>query len=149
MMENNIHKLYSPVSVTEIDPYIKAPDFCRRMLQIPGIDDKMLAVWVEHALNMAVIDEENGVPREEARKNMLNEYAEAFEYIYSRYDKMAAIIFNYNAGYVAHELYGAAEYIANGGDPVSAAEMAAEGMFEGAVKPIEEPEPTTGQSMHQ
>jgi len=124
----------------KIDPYTDAPEFCLRMIRVPGIDNNMLAEWVEHAFSQAVIDEEDGVPREEAREAALNEFAGAFEKIERCYGETAAEIFNYKAGYVAHELYGAAAFIANGGNPGEAYELAHDGAFEGSDAPDEEPE---------
>lgn len=123
----------------EIDPYEDAPDFCSRMTRIPGIAKGNLAGWVEHAFDMATIDEEDGVPREEARKAALDDFADAFERIERHYGNgIAAEIFNSGTGYVAYELYGAAEFAANGGDVEAALEMARLGMFEGAKAPDEE-----------
>lgn len=124
----------------QIDPYVEAPDFCSRLLQIPGIDEWRLADWAQHAFEMAVIDEEDGAPREEARQTALDGYAEAFERIGRRYgSEVAAAIFNDEVGYVTHELYGVADFIANGGDIETAREMARDGMFEGIAVPGEEP----------
>ena len=118
-------------------------DFTNRMLKIPEIDSDMLTDWVQHAFEMAVIDEEEGVPRPEAREKMLNEFADTFERIEYLYSGTAAMIFNHKAGYVVHELYGAAAFIAGGGGLDEAYEMAQNGAFEGA----EEPDENTGITM--
>jgi hypothetical protein len=121
----------------QIDPYTDAPRFTERMLDIPGIDHKMLSDWIGHAFGMAVIDEEEGVPQTEAREKMLDEFADAFERIEYLYGGTAEI-FNYKAGYVPHELYGAVAFIAGGGDPDEAYEMAQNGAFEDSAEPDED-----------
>ena len=117
-------------------------DFTKRMLGIPGIDNEMIPKWIEHAFEMAVIDEEDGVPQTEARRKSLSEFADAFEWIENLQseNKTAAKIFNYKAGYVGHEIYAAAAFIANGVEPAEAYEMANNGALEGSVAPDEDEE---------
>jgi len=122
----------------QIDPHADAPRFTERMLKIPGIDDKMLRDWIQHAFEMAISDEEEeGMPRTEAREKMLNEFADTFERIEYLYTGTAAVIFNHEVGYVANELFGAAAFIAGGGDPAEAYEMAQNGAFFDSVDPDE------------
>lgn len=115
---------------------LEAQYFEKRMIKIPGIDKGMIENWVNHAFGMAILGEQEGVPQSTARMNMLELYAETFEKIESFYNsETAAAIFNYKAGYVAHELYGAAKFISKGGDPVHAFEMASNGAFESYCEP--------------
>lgn len=137
MLKEYFEKPEPDTQTPDIDPDADAPEFAARMRKIPGIDEVMLAAWIQHAYDMAVINEEAGVPREDAREASLNEFAEAFEYIGRQYGETASVIFNYQAGYVAHELYGAAEFIAGGGKPPEAMEMASRGEFENSGVPDE------------
>lgn len=113
--------------------------FAQRITKVPGIDNGKMDNWINHAFDMAILDEQDGIPTSTARKNMLELYAKTFEKIEGFYSsKIAAAIFNYKAGYVAHELYGVAKFISEGGDPVHAFEMASNGAFEGYCEPGED-----------
>jgi stage V sporulation protein G len=126
-------QLHIDAFIKECRAHKNAPDFCSRIMKIPGINKNKLIDWVENAFSQALISEEDGVPQSEAQEKALNEFAEAFEKIELYHNGTAAEIFNFKAGYAAHELYGAAEFIANGGNPAEALELASNGAFEGAV----------------
>jgi DNA-binding cell septation regulator SpoVG/16S rRNA G966 N2-methylase RsmD len=128
-------KLMINNSSNKIDPFKEAPDFCSRLMKISGIDSDMLTEWVENAFSQALISEEDGVPQNEAQETALNEFAEAFEKIELYHNGIAAEIFNFKAGYAAHELYDAARFIAEGGTPAEALNLASSGAFEGSVAP--------------